>query len=85
MSSSAASIIECRGLHKAYDDGTRMLQVLRGADLDVREGEIISIVGASGAGKSTLLHLLGALDRPNRTRAALNSAGVNLPRLALPS
>lgn len=63
--------MECRGLHKAYNDGTRSLQVLRGADLDVRSGEIISIVGASGSGKSTLLHLLGVLDRPSEGRISL--------------
>lgn len=58
-------LVDARGLSKSYHDGTRELEVLRGADLTVRKGEIISIVGASGAGKSTLLHLLGALDRPN--------------------
>jgi lipoprotein-releasing system ATP-binding protein len=58
-------LVEARGVSKTYHDGTRELEVLRGADLTVRKGEIISIVGASGAGKSTLLHLLGALDKPN--------------------
>lgn len=58
-------LIEARGLTKAYHDGARQLEVLRDADLTVRKGEIISIVGASGAGKSTLLHLLGALDKPS--------------------
>lgn len=57
-------LVEARGISKSYHDGARELEVLRGADLTVRKGEIISIVGASGAGKSTLLHLLGALDRP---------------------
>jgi lipoprotein-releasing system ATP-binding protein len=56
-------LLEARHVHKDYFDGTRVLHVLRGADLIVHSGEIISIVGASGAGKSTLLHLLGALDR----------------------
>lgn len=63
--SSGQPIVVCTNLHKAYDDGTRVLQVLRGADFHVSAGEIISIVGASGAGKSTLLHLLGALDKPS--------------------
>jgi lipoprotein-releasing system ATP-binding protein len=62
----AAVLLEARGIHKDYFDGTRVLPVLRGADLLVRAGEIVSIVGASGAGKSTLLHLLGALDRPTK-------------------
>lgn len=50
-----------RGIHKSFD----RLEVLRGVDLDVRRGEILSIVGASGAGKTTLLQILGTLDRPD--------------------
>lgn len=61
---SAPAVIEARDLHKVYHDGTRVLPVLRGADLDVYPGEVVSVVGLSGTGKSTLLHLLGALDRP---------------------
>jgi lipoprotein-releasing system ATP-binding protein len=54
-------IIEAKGLTKSYGS----LQVLKGIDLAVNHGEIVSIVGASGAGKSTLLHLLGTLDTPD--------------------
>lgn len=50
-----------RGIHKSFDH----LEVLRGVDLDVNRGEILSIVGASGAGKTTLLQILGTLDRPD--------------------
>lgn len=54
-------MISMRGIHKSFD----RLEVLRGVDLDVRQGEIMSIVGASGAGKTTLLQILGTLDRPD--------------------
>jgi lipoprotein-releasing system ATP-binding protein len=54
-------MLEARGIGKRYGD----LQVLKGVDLVVGQGEIVSIVGSSGAGKSTLLHILGTLDRPD--------------------
>lgn len=54
-------MISMRGIHKSFD----RLEVLQGVDLDVRQGEILSIVGASGAGKTTLLQILGTLDRPD--------------------
>jgi len=54
-----------RGLHKSYMSGETRLPVLKGIDLSISRGEILSIVGPSGVGKSTLLHLMGALDRPD--------------------
>ena len=53
-------------IHKSYVVGRRPLHVLRGANLTVEKGELLTIAGASGVGKSTFLHILGALDEPDR-------------------
>ncbi|MBL7669512.1 MAG: ABC transporter ATP-binding protein [Bdellovibrionaceae bacterium] len=53
-------------IYKSYQQGTGELPILKGLDLEIKEGEAVSIMGASGAGKSTLMHVLGTLDRPNR-------------------
>jgi ABC-type lipoprotein export system ATPase subunit len=58
------TVVRARGLVKTYGRGRAGRRVLDGADLDVRPGELVAVVGRSGSGKSTLLHLLGALDRP---------------------
>ncbi|RTY67621.1 ABC transporter ATP-binding protein [Flavobacterium sp. GSP27] len=54
-------MIQAKNLHKYYDQ----LHVLKGVDLHIQKGEIVSIVGASGAGKTTLLQILGTLDKPS--------------------
>ena len=60
----AGIVIAGRGLRKTYVLPHKKVPVLNGAEIAVRAGELVSIVGLSGAGKSTLLHVLGGLDRP---------------------
>jgi len=65
-------MLKATGLYKSYG----ALQVLKGVNLEVAEGEVVAIIGASGAGKSTLLHLLGTLDTPDQGTVQINSKDV---------
>ncbi|HPP25616.1 MAG TPA: ABC transporter ATP-binding protein [Phycisphaerae bacterium] len=62
----SSPILQATGLHKSYQLGKTLLDVLKGVSMSVHHGEFVAIMGASGCGKSTLLHLLGALDVPDR-------------------
>ncbi|MBS4057119.1 MAG: ABC transporter ATP-binding protein [Bacteroidales bacterium] len=55
-------MIKLRDIHKSYVMGSNSLHVLKGIDLDVEQGEMVSIMGSSGSGKSTLLNIIGLLD-----------------------
>jgi lipoprotein-releasing system ATP-binding protein len=61
-------MLTAKGIYKRYDN----LTVLKGVDIDINKGEIVSIVGSSGAGKSTLLHILGTLDKADKGQIILN-------------
>ena len=58
-------VLALGGVVRTFQQGRTTLEVLRGVDLDLREGEIVALVGPSGAGKSTLLHIAGLLENPN--------------------
>lgn len=67
-------MLTARNIYKGYDN----LTVLKGVDIDIRQGEIVSIVGSSGAGKSTLLHILGTLDKADSGTIELNNTRLDL-------
>lgn len=66
-------MIHATQIQKSYGN----LQVLKGIDLHINKGEIVSIVGASGAGKTTLLHILGTLDRTDAGQVSINGTEVS--------
>ncbi len=63
-----APLVRIEGLGKTFLMGEKRLEVLRGLDLEIAEGDLVALTGPSGAGKSTFLHLLGTLDVPTRGR-----------------
>jgi lipoprotein-releasing system ATP-binding protein len=73
-------LLSATDLYKTYRKNADRVEVLRGLDLDVQEGEFVSVIGASGSGKSTMLHLLGTLDRPDQGTIYLGERRIdNLP------
>ena len=66
-------MIKIENIHKSYGN----VEVLKGIDLSVEKGEIISIVGASGAGKTTLLQIIGTLEKPDRGSIIINNTNIN--------
>ena len=65
-------MISIKNLHKSYPIGKDSLHVLKGIDLDIKEGEFVSIMGSSGSGKSTLLNIVGLLDGHDSGEYRLN-------------
>lgn len=66
-------MLTAKQIKKTYGE----LQVLKGVDIEINEGEIVCIVGSSGAGKSTLLHILGTLDAPDSGEIFLNNTALH--------
>lgn len=66
-------MISGKNIHKKYG----VVEVLKGVDIEIRKGEIASIVGPSGSGKSTLLHILGTLDKSDNGTVSMNNVLIN--------
>ncbi|GAB4319673.1 MAG: ABC transporter ATP-binding protein [Candidatus Zixiibacteriota bacterium] len=83
--STNGSIIKLDRVHKVYDTGKIKVEALRGVDLEVRQGEFLTLVGPSGSGKSTLMNILGCLDVPTQGTYHFRGErveGLSLNRLA---
>jgi putative ABC transport system ATP-binding protein len=70
-------VVETQNLRKTYLSGGRPLEVLKGIDLKVEEGEFMAIMGPSGSGKSTLLNMIGALDRPTAGKVYIDGTDIS--------
>ena len=69
-------ILSMRGIVKQYRMGDEIQTVLRGIDLDVKQGEFVAVLGPSGSGKSTLMNIIGCLDTPNEGTYTLHGRDV---------
>ncbi len=76
---SAGIPVAARALTRRYGEGSTAVEALRGVDLDVRDRELVAVMGPSGSGKSTLMHLLAGLDKP--TTGTVTIAGTELGKL----
>ncbi|MFN7136477.1 MAG: ABC transporter ATP-binding protein [Thermomonas sp.] len=74
------ALVRIRDLHKTYRRGPETVDVLRGIDLDIAEGDFVALMGPSGSGKTTLLNLIGGLDTP--TSGEIEIAGARIDRLS---
>ena len=73
------TLVSIRNLHKTYQRGPEKVDVLRGIDLDIADGDFVALMGPSGSGKTTLLNLIGGLDSPSG--GEINIAGQRIDAL----
>lgn len=74
------TLVRVQGVHKTYRRGDEKIEILRGIDLEVPQGDFLALMGPSGSGKTTLLNLIGGLDRP--TSGSVEVAGEPVHRLS---
>lgn len=70
--------MDCIDIHREFQDGSRVIKVLQGTNLNVHRGEFVAIVGASGSGKTTLLNLIGGLDQPTSGKILVDGEDITL-------
>jgi putative ABC transport system ATP-binding protein len=70
-------LVECRDLTKKYTRGRETVDVLRGINLDIEQGDFVALMGPSGSGKTTLLNLIGGLDHPTSGEVIVGGAHLN--------
>jgi putative ABC transport system ATP-binding protein len=73
------TLLSVKNLTKTYGKGSSAFTALRGLDLEIKEGEVVAVIGKSGSGKSTLMHLLALLDRPSE--GSISIGGTDAARL----
>ena len=73
------SLVKVRDVHKHFTRGSERIDVLKGVNLEIPQGDFLALMGPSGSGKTTLLNLIGGLDAP--TGGAVEVGGVNIGRL----
>jgi lipoprotein-releasing system ATP-binding protein len=71
------NIVKAEKINKSFQSGRGVLEVLKGASIELHDGEIVLLLGASGSGKSTLLHILGTLDKPDSGSILYDEVDVN--------
>ena len=80
MSDNGTALVQVRDLHKIFRRGSERIDVLAGVNLDVAQGEFLSLMGPSGSGKTTLLNLIGGLDTP--TGGSVSVSGERIDTLS---
>ena len=70
------SILKTNNLRKYYGKGENLVKAIDDANIDIKEGEFVAIVGRSGSGKSTLLHMIGGLDNPTDGKVYINNKDI---------
>src|SRR5438477_8068658 len=75
-----SSLVQVREVHKHFTRGSERIDVLKGVNLDIPEGDFLALMGPSGSGKTTLLNLMGGLDLP--TGGSVQVGAVEISRLS---